>query len=199
MNSAQKILMIMGAAYIAVGTVVFLVLAGSGMSGPFAAIPLLFVALGIAFVAGVLISRAKKKNIVAKGKKYAAKIYGYVDNTAYLVNGSYTVNVKVHYFDEKHMEKEAIIPTGFEKGSGMYPIGMTIDIYEYRGKFGYDPASVRNEILPDEDELMDSKPVSPEKLRSVAVICPSCGASFQAHAGYSSRCPYCGGYQNTAE
>ena len=129
MNSAQKILMIIGAAYIAIGITVFVFLAGFGVAGSFTALPLLFVVLGIAFVAGVMVNMAKKKKIVAKGHKYAAKIYGYVDNTAYVVNGSYTVNVKVHYFDEKHVEKEAIIPTAFDKGSGMYPIGMTIDIF----------------------------------------------------------------------
>ena len=183
----------MGVAYIAIGGVLTICFAGAGA---FVAIPLFFCVLGIVFVVAVLVSMAQKKKIVTHGRKYAAKIYSYVDNTAYVVNGSYTVNVKVHYFDENHVEREAVIPTAFEKGSGMYPIGMTIDIFAYHGKFGYDPDSVRNEILEGEAELMDDKPVSPDQVKLIAVNCPNCGASFQATAGYSARCPYCGGYQN---
>ena len=73
---------------------------------------------------------------------------------------------------------------------------MTITIYEYQGKFNFDPASVRDEVIPGEAELMDDKPLEPEKLKMVAVTCKNCGASYQAATGYSSRCPYCGGYQN---
>lgn len=64
-----------------------------------------------------------------------------------------------------------MIPTGFARGSGEYPIGMTITIYEYRGKFSFDPASVRDEMIPGEAELMDDKPLEPEKLKMVAVTC----------------------------
>ena len=102
----------------------------------------------------------------------------------------------VHYFDSYHVEREAIIPTGFTRGAGMYPIGLTIDIFEYNGKYGYDPDSVRDERLPGEEELMDDKPVAPDQLRLVAVRCPNCGSSFRAATGYSSKCPYCGNYLN---
>ena len=198
MNAAQKILLGMGVFYIIIGGGITLALAGMGVSvfGGFIMLPLLFMVLGIAFVVGVLVSVNKKKQITKKGRRYAAKIYSYVDNASYTVNGQYTVNVKVHYFDENHVEKEAIIPTAFAKGSGMYPIGMTIDIFEYQGKYSFDPASVRNETLPGEAELMDDKPVSPEQIHLVAVRCPRCGSSFQAATGYSSKCPYCGGYLN---
>lgn len=196
MNSSQKILLGMGSFYILIGGTVTIVFAGSGMAGVFLSIPLLFVVLGIAFVAGVCMSIAKKKKIATHGHRYPAKIYSYVDNTSYVVNGSFTVNIKVHYFDENHVEREAIIPTGFEKGSGMYPIGMTIDIFEYQGRFSYDPSSVRNETLPGEAELMDDKPVSPEQVKMIAVRCPNCGSNFQAVSGYSNKCPYCGGYLN---
>ena len=72
----------------------------------------------------------------------------------------------------------------------------TMDIYEYQGKYGWDPDSVRDEILSGEQELMDDKPVDPSKLRMTAVQCPNCGASYQAAAGYTGRCPYCGSYHN---
>ncbi len=197
MSGIQKILVIMGAAYIAIGGFVSVVLAVIGVSWVFVAIPIFFAVLGISFILGVVVSISGRKKIVKKGHRYAAKIYSYVDNTTYTVNGQFTVNIKVHYFDKNHVEREAIIPTAFEKGSGIYPIGMTIDIFEYQGRFDFDPSSVRNETLPDEAELMDDKPVSPEQLRLIAVSCPNCGSNFQAAAGYSSKCPYCGGYVNT--
>lgn len=195
MNTVQKILLGMGIFYIVIGGMMSIIFIRGGY-GMFTAIPLLFLVLGIAFVVGVCVSSAKKKKIVKHGHRYVAKIYSYVENTAYLVNGSYTVNIKVHYFDENHVEREAIIPTEFEKGSGMYPIGMTIDIFEYQGRFSFDPASVRDETLFGEAELMDDKPVSPEQIRLIAVECPNCGSSFQAMTGYSNKCPYCGGYLN---
>ncbi len=197
MSGIQKILVIMGAAYIAIGGFVSVVLAVIGVSWVFVAIPIFFAVLGISFILGVVVSISGRKKIVKKGHRYAAKIYSYVDNTTYTVNGQFTVNIKVHYFDKNHVEREAIIPTAFEKGSGIYPIGMTIDIFEYQGRFDFDSSSVRNETLPDEAELMDDKPVSPEQLRLIAVSCPNCGSNFQAAAGYSSKCPYCGGYVNT--
>ena len=196
MNEAQKILMIVGAAFSGVGTIITIVFAGVGMGGVFLTLPIFFILLGISFIVGVFCSLSQKKIIEKQGRRFPAKIYGYVDNTSYTVNNSYTVNVKVHYFDERHVEREAILPTGFPQGSGMYPIGMTIDIFEYQGKFSYDPNSVRNEVLPGEDELMDDKPVAPDKLQLVAVTCPNCGSNFQAATGYSSKCPYCGGYIN---
>lgn len=90
-----------------------------------------------------------------------------------------------------------ILPTSFCQGSSQYPLGMTIDIFEYQGKYEYDPSSVRYEILPGEQELMDNKPVEPSQLHIISVICPNCGASYKKAADYAEKCPYCGSYQNT--
>ena len=90
-----------------------------------------------------------------------------------------------------------ILPTSFCKGSSQYSLGMTIDILEYQGKYEYDPSSVRYEILPGEQELMDNKTVDPSQLHMIAVTCPNCGASYKKAAGYAEKCPYCGSYQNT--
>ena len=153
----------------------------------------------MAFIIGTLIPEFKKNSIKKHGDAYKAKIYGYVENTSYRVNGRFPINVKVHYFDKKGIEREAVLPAGMSKGSGEYPIGMTMDIYEYRGKYSFDPKSVRDEILPGEAELMDDKPVDPSRIKMTAVSCRSCGASYQAAAGYTGRCPYCGSYQNVGE
>lgn len=198
MNSAQKLLIIIGSAFAGVGIIMTVIFSSFdeelGGVGSFILLPIGFVVLGLAFIVGVVFGIVNNKKIVKCGDKYAAKIYSYVENTSYMLNGEFTMNVIVHYFDKSHIEREAVLSTGFAKGSDMFPIGMTIDIYEYHGKYGFDPASVRSEALPGEEELMDDKPVSPDKLQLVAAVCPNCGSSFQAAAGYSSRCPYCGSY-----
>lgn len=196
MNTAQKILTIMGIGYVGIGGIISIAFICIGGIGPFILIPLLFVLLGAGFIIGVNIAVSKKKKIAKLGKKYAAKIYGYVENTSFMVNGTYTMNTKVHFFDDNGIEREVIIPTSFSRGSDTYPIGMTIDIFEYRGKYSYDPKSVRDEVLPREYELMDDKPVDPERTSLTSVTCDSCGAAYQAAKGYSNKCPYCGNYHN---
>lgn len=203
MNVAQKIIAIMGAFYVLIGGAISIVFLFAFWGTPgglgFLAIPMLFVILGMAFIIGALIPEFKKNSIKKHGDAYKAKIYGYVENTSYRVNGRFPINVKVHFFDKKGIEREAVLPAGMSKGSGEYPIGMTMDIYEYRGKYSFDPKSVRDEILPGEAELMDDKPVDPSRIKMTAVSCRSCGASYQAAAGYTGRCPYCGSYQNVGE
>lgn len=194
--SIYLMLFIMGALFTIMGMVITIAFVSVGQFGAMAMIPLLFVMIGIAFVTAAGLSIQRKKRIVTLGTKYAAKIYSYVPNTSYMVNGEFTVNVKVHYFDRDGIEKEAVIPTEFPKGSGEYPIGMTMDIYEYQGKYGFDKMSVRDEVLPGEEELMDDKPVDRAQIRITAAHCPNCGSSFQATAGYSNKCPFCGSSVN---
>lgn len=189
---AKVILGCMGAFYIVLGggiALVFYLVDGMSIG---VIIPLIFVIIGIGMLIGITIPSIKKSAIKRNGTKYSGKIYGYVNNTSFMLNGAYTLNTKVHYFDNKGIEREAILPTSFAKGSNQYPIGMTIDIYEYQGKYGYDPKSVRNQILPREEELMDNKPIDMNSVQTLAVTCPNCSASFHAAIGYANNCPYCG-------
>ena len=201
MNAAQKILMLVGGIFAAVGTfltILFLFLFKPITSQiGFVFMPLIFVLLGAVLMFSVFLTISRARNIVKKGRKYTGKIYGYVENTAYTVNNSYTYNTRVRYFDERGYKRESVINTAFTKGSNDYPIGMTIDIYEYKGKWGFDKNSVRNEYIYREKELMENKPVAPNLLRMVGVRCPNCGASFQAATGYAGRCPFCDSYINT--
>jgi len=195
-REAENILLILGAGFIAVGALVGGIFVGVGEFGVMAFMPFFFCLLGATFCIAVFVLRYKRSRIIKKGIKYSAKIYGYTTNTSIVVNGQFTSDLKVHYFDNNGIEREVILIAGFAKGGFAYPIGMTIDIYEYKGKFNFDPKSVRDEILPREAELMDDKPVDPGKLNVVAVKCPNCGASFEAASGYSNRCPYCSGFIN---
>ena len=179
MNSAQKICMIVGVGFAGIGLFMTLIfLFAFGKPGAFILIPLMFVVLGLCFIVTILVMLHNKKMIRVHGEKYTAKIYGYVKNTSYMVNGRFPLNVKVHYFDNYGIEREVILPTSISGGAdSMFPIGMTIDIYEYNGKYSYDPASVRGERLRREEELMDNKPIDPEQLHLIAVRCSNCGAS----------------------
>lgn len=193
MKAAHKIIFMIGAIFTFVGTCILI---------PFSTrldvyksmifIPLFFVIMGICFMLLPLFAAGKKWKIKRFGTRYAAKIYGYAEDTSVLVNGSYPVNTVVHYFDENGTEREAILETGFAKGSGAYPLGMTIDIYEYNGKFSWDAASVRNEEIPREAELLDDQPVKVTGLETFAMECKGCGASFTATKGFVGKCPYCG-------
>ena len=167
MSYTQKIFLIIGSTFSAIGILissVFLMILNVAPDGfaSFLALPIFFSILGIIFIAGALLSYHKSRQTITSGVRYPAKIYGYVKNKSYTINGSFPVNTIVHYFDRDHIEREVVIPTNFCEGSSTYPIGMTIDIYEYNGRYNFDPSSVRSEILPGEQELMDNKPVEPE-------------------------------------
>ena len=201
MNSGEKIFLLIGGIFAGVGTVLTTVFIGIGSAvgpgfGAFVAIPLFFVILGLCFIIAPFRIKAKRTKIIQKGKRYPAKIYGYAVNASYLINGVHPKDTKVHYFDENGIEREAMLPTRCAGSDGLMPIGLTIDIFEYQGKYAWDETTLRNEILPREAELMDNKPIDPGKINIVAVKCSNCGASFEAAQGYTSQCPYCGGFTN---
>lgn len=162
----------------------------------FSFVGLIFMLIGAGFIFFKIKEVRSKAQINKNGTKYTGKIYSYVDDTGVMVNGQYQVNIKVHYFDQAGIEREALIPTKFTRGSGDYPIGATIDIIEYKGKYTWVKGSVRFETLNREEELMDNKPINPENINYVGVSCQNCGANFQGAKGYVTRCPYCGAPTN---
>ena len=149
---------------------------------------------------GTKVARTKKKAGIPVGDKFIGRV---INALGAPIDGAGEIEAD----DYRPIENEApgiidrksvSVPmeTGILSIDSMFPIGMTIDIYEYNGKYSYDPASVRGERLRREEELMDNKPIDPEQLHLIAVRCSNCGASYKAATGYASRCPYCGGYQN---
>lgn len=198
MNESDKFMRMFGGIFFSVGMLLlgiaaFLLIAWQFFAGGICLL------LGVVFSAiggGILISQmkasAKVKAAMKNGVKYTGKIYGYVDDTSFTMNGAYLVNIKVHYFDEQGIEREAVVPTRFTRGTGGFPIGATIDIIKADSYYTWVQGSVRYEALDREDELMDDKPLAPEKLNMIAVSCQGCGASFTAAKGYASKCPYCG-------
>ncbi len=123
MNAAHKIVVLVGSIFLAVGVFVGIIFAIVAEPGKF---PLAMLSLpgGFLLIGGdmdivVAILVHNKKMIVKKGVKYPAKIYGYTENTSVKVNNTYMMDTIVHYFDSYHVEREAIIPTGFTRGAGM--------------------------------------------------------------------------------
>lgn len=199
----EFILLFMGGIFFGVGLVTTTIFSsvsdmfpGRSGAGAFIMIPLLFTLIGAIILGFAVREIIRKSNVRKKGTRYPAKVYGYVDDTSFVVNGQYTVNIKVRFFDSNNFIREAIIPTQFNRNSSMYGIGMTIDIFEYNGRFSWDKKSARFEKLPNENQLMDERPVNPDEINLIAVTCPYCGANFKATSGYTNRCPYCDGYIN---
>jgi len=202
MSESDKFLKLFGGIFFSIGVLVLAI--GIGMLAFFgldvwfgAGVCLL---IGIIFSAvggGILLSLIKKANaqrkIEKEGKKYTGKIYGYVEDRSCTMNGAYLMNTRVRYFDDKGIEREAVLNTGFAVGSGDYPIGATIDIIALNTSYTWVKDSVRFEKIYGEEELMDDKPLDPELISMVAVSCPHCGASFSAAKGYVCKCAYCGG------
>lgn len=200
MNDSEKFLVMFGSIFLSVGSLVLFVgiVLILGLGELFGSS--ICILLGFVFAAvggGILISQlkaiSKRKKVAKTGRRYTGKIYGYVEDKRAIVNNDYLVNIKVHYFDETGIEREAVIPTGFTKGSGDYPIGATIDIVALGSAYSWDKNSVRYEHIDREEELMDNKPLDPKLINMVAVSCPHCGASFRAAKGYVCTCAYCGG------
>ena len=129
MNAAHKIVVLVGSIFLAVGVFVGIIFAIVAEPGKFPlamlSLPGSFLLIGGGMDIVVAILVHNKKMIVKKGVKYPAKIYGYTENTSVKVNNTYMMDTIVHYFDSYHVEREAIIPTGFTRGAGMYPIGLT--------------------------------------------------------------------------
>ena len=95
------ILGIMGAAYVIIGGGVFLVFIASGgfeEAGGAVFVPLIFVVIGIGFLAGIAIHKSVKKRIRTKGKKYVAKVYSYVENTSFTVKSPWVNSRRVKWF-----------------------------------------------------------------------------------------------------
>lgn len=199
MNDSEKFLVMFGGIFFAVGIIVLLIglvlIFGPGELAASAIcilIGFIFMAVGGGILFAQLKGISKRKKASKAGKKYTGKIYGYVEDKRAIVNNDYLVNIKVHYFDENGIEREAVIPTGFAKGSGDYPIGATIDIIALGSVYSWDKNSVRYEHIDREEELMDNKPLDPKLIDMVAVTCPYCGAKFSAAKGYVCNCAYCG-------
>lgn len=196
MNNGSKIVLIVGLSLLFGGSMMATIF-GLSFQGiddaDFAAIiPASFAVVGLCMTIGALKNIIKTQQVRRKGRKIQAKIYGYIENKSYMVNNSYPINVKARYMDTSGTVRETILNTSFPHGSDAYPIGYTIDIFEYKGMFTFDKSSVREQYIPFEEELMDNKPLDPEKITFVGVTCPNCGSSFKAKAGYTNNCPYCG-------
>lgn len=198
MNESEKFNLLFGGIFGGIGvvltvtSVVLFILREWFPAGVCTLLAVVFGAIGAGFLIALLKTLRKRKRVDKNGKSYTGKIYGYVEDKSFTMNGDYLVNTQVRYFDEEGTEREALIQTRFVKGTGDYPIGATIDIKQLGNEYSWDKNSVRYETIDREDELMDNKPLDPKLINMVAVECKKCGAGFTAAKGYVCTCPYCG-------
>ena len=103
------------------------------------------------------------------------------------------LNPWIKYFSSKRARLQAtsMSPTACRK----HRVCSTLTFYHRLRKYQHSPTDICLRYVYKR-QLMDDKPVDPSKLRMTAVQCPNCGASYQAAAGYTGRCPYCGSYHN---
>ncbi len=198
MKATDKIFRLLGIAFTSLGglflIIGIIILCKTNIMelGLFAVIGFVFSLIGVGFLISQMKKSRKRKELLQNGRRYTGKIYGYIEDKSILLNNAYPINIKVHYFDIDNIEREAIIPTGFARGSGEYPLGATIDIVALDSSYTWIEGSVRFETIEREEELMDDKPLNPTGLNLIAVECPHCGSNFTATHGYVSKCPYCG-------
>lgn len=193
MHTERKILVFIGGMFLLIGGVIsaiFIPVFGL----PFGAFPLIFPVIGAGLLYIPVSATIREKRTLSKGERYAAKVYGYVEDSSITINGMYPINIKVRFFDNNHKICETTLETRFPKGDVPYPIGATVDIFGMKGIYTFDPDTVRNEKIKEEDLLMDNRPLEPEKTDYVAVTCPNCGSSYKAIKGFAEKCPYCGSY-----
>lgn len=159
---------------------------------PLIFIPGVFFVVGAIFLIYALVPIAKRNKIKKNGKKYYAKICGYSDNTMVTINGSFTVDLIVRYFNQQGGIIETVLPTTLQRGATRnFPLGHTIDIYELNGNYAWDAKSVREVVIKGEERLMNYEP---GKIKMVPVECKHCGASFMSQDNRTGQCPYCGTY-----
>lgn len=201
MTDTDKFLKLFGTVFFSVGVLMLIISLGIvRTTGDFIAcggtliLSIVFGGVGGGLLIAQIKKRKERQKILSEGTRYTGKIHSYVEDKSCTMNGDYPINLNVHYFDHRGTEREAIIPTGFTKGSGEYPIGATIDIIALGTNYTWDKDSVRFERIFGEEELMDDKPLQHASM--VGVSCKSCGASFSAAKGYVNKCPYCGGSIN---
>ena len=144
MKTVYKILILVGAIFALVGAMLtFIFLVNRDVFGLWSLFPLFFVALGLCFIIPGIIDVTRTRKIIKNGKRIPAKICGYVEDKSVVINGGYAVNTVVRYFDSYRRVKETVVETGFQHGSNAYPIGMTVDLYEYNGKISWDRERMR--------------------------------------------------------
>ena len=145
---------------------------------------------------GISAERRAEK-IVESGTAYMGKIYDYVEDHEYIVNGQPTLSVIVRYMKDG-VVKQAAARTG-QPDTAQYPRGATVSISILNGEAAIIPGSVSNAAIPDEALLMD-RDIDAEKLStSIGAACPNCGATLMVPVGMSTVCPYCGRKIKAAE
>lgn len=197
MSEKSKIKKIIGGIFLVAATVCFLVsmVLFVFVDSILKVIPAVFVLIlglaGIELLMSAEKGQAKQNNILTYGQHYLGKIVGHIEDGGEPVDGQHFLNTRVRYFDASGRIREVVVDTGTRGKGNDFPEGATIEIAVLENMVTWIKGSVSQEHIPDEEELMDGRPLSPIKSEKMAVSCQGCGASFYGDLGYLDRCPYC--------
>ena len=195
--NANKFLKWMGLLFVGLGAVMGIgMLVGGAMAreGLLIGIGVMFLAVfcgvgGLLAKIGISTLR-REQDIAEQGTAVMGKIFDYVPDYQYTVNGSPTLSLIVRY-KQDGIIRQATVRTG-QPDTAEFPRGATVTISILNGEAVLIPGSISDTKLPDEENLLNPD-IDPEKIHaSIGAACPACGANLTVPVGMSAICPYCG-------
>jgi hypothetical protein len=193
----NKFMQAFGLLFVAIGTVVGLGFAVSGVVAGMGSLVfmgvcflVLFCGIGGFFAWTGINNMNRERKINEKGYAVMGKIFDYVPDNQMTLNGQPTLSLIVRY-KEDGIIKQAVVRTG-QVDTAAFPRGATVTISLFDGEAALVPGSVSDVRLPDEENLLNPD-IDPEKIHSsIGASCPACGANLMVPIGMSVVCPYCG-------
>lgn len=145
---------------------------------------LIFAGVPLISIVSILRTIKKRADALRLGTRYQAKIVGYAFDYAMRVSGQSARDIVVAFIKDGKRYQRAISTKMFNRTR--FPIGATVDIYEYKGEYLIG-SEAYDERIPRETELMGntsrleqngvSNPPAKEDIWGT-VVCPHCGQEF---------------------
>ena len=193
----NKFMQAFGLLFVAIGTVVGLGFAVSGVVAGMGSLVfmgvcflVLFCGIGGFFAWTGINNMNRERKINEQGYAVMGKIFDYVPDNQMTLNGQPTLSLIVRYKDDGFI-RQAVVRTG-QVDTAAFPRGATVTISLFDGEAALVPGSVSDVRLPDEENLLNPD-IDPERIHSsIGASCPACGANLMVPIGMSVVCPYCG-------
>ena len=166
----NKFMQAFGLLFVAIGTVVGLGFAVSGVVAGMGSLVfmgvcflVLFCGIGGFFAWTGINNMNRERKINEKGYAVMGKIFDYVPDNQMTLNGQPTLSLIVRY-KEDGIIKQAVVRTG-QVDTAAFPRGATVTISLFEGEAALVPGSVSDVRLPDEENLLNPD-IDPEKIHS---------------------------------
>ena len=156
----NKFMQAFGLLFVAIGTVVGLGFAVSGVVAGMGSLVfmgvcflVLFCGIGGFFAWTGINNMNRERKINEKGYAVMGKIFDYVPDNQMTLNGQPTLSLIVRY-KEDGIIKQAVVRTG-QVDTAAFPRGATVTISLFEGEAALVPGSVSDVRLPDEETFFD--------------------------------------------